>query len=359
MKALNIAVTGMNAKPDNPGPGLAVARCLRESDGFQGRIVGLGYDVLDPGLYLPECCDAGYLLPYPSAGENALLQRLQAIHERESIDILIPCLDAELLGLARLMPELEKMGIRCMLPDTEQLKLRNKDRLGELAAEAGLEYPQTQPVTHAGFFYQCQQEGWTYPLVVKGQFYDAAIAHNPDQAAQAFRRIANEWGLPVLVQQFVQGEEVNLTGVGDGKGGLHGAVMMRKRAVTDKGKAWAGISIWDEKLLEMAEKLVKTLRWPGPLEVEVLRDADERYCLVEINPRFPAWVYLSHGTGRNLPRFLIDLIEGHKPADFPDPQTGKLFIRYANEIIINLQQFEAMTVHGGLLADTKPRKNNE
>ena len=38
---LTVAITGMNAKPDNPGPGLAVSRCLTESDDFKGRIVGL------------------------------------------------------------------------------------------------------------------------------------------------------------------------------------------------------------------------------------------------------------------------------------------------------------------------------
>ena len=348
MKSLNIAVTGMNAKPDNPGPGLAVARCLRESDNFQGRIIGLSYDVIDPGLYLREQCDAGYLLPYPSAGEEALLERLKAIHEHEKIDILIPCLDAELLGFARLLPELESMGIKCLIPDAEQLQKRNKDRLHDLASNAGLDYPQTTRVTHAGFFYQCSHEGWQYPLVVKGQFYDAAIAHNADQAADAFRRIANEWGLPVLVQQYVEGEEVNLTGIGDGKGGLHGSVMMRKRALTDKGKAWAGISVYDEGLLETAKKLVKELCWSGPLEVEVLSDANGRYYLIEINPRFPAWIYLSHGVGCNLPRLLVDLIETGSLPDIPSPEVGKMFIRYAQETVITLQQFESMTVYGGL-----------
>ena len=349
MSGLTVAITGMNAKPDNPGPGLAVARCLREADDFEGRIVGLSYDVLDPGLYLKDQCDAGYLLPYPSAGEVALLERLQAIHEKESIDILIPCLDAELLGFARLIPELKAMGIQCLIPNVEQLQQRNKDRLDELATTAGIDYPQTVPVTHAGFFYQCQQEGWTYPLVVKGQFYDAAVVENADQAAYAFRRIANEWGLPVLVQKFVKGEEVNLTAVGDGEGGLHGVVMMSKRAVTDKGKAWAGISIWDERLLDVAKVLVKSLCWPGPLEVEVLRDANGRYYLVEINPRFPAWIYLSQGVGRNLPRLLLDLINGASLPEENPPQVGTLFIRYAQEALISLQEFENMTVHGGLL----------
>ncbi len=346
-----IAITGMNAKPDNPGPGLAVARCLRESANFDGRIIGLGYDALDPGLYLKQQCDAAFLLPYPSAGEEALLRRLHSIHAHDPIDILIPCLDAELAGFARLMPELEEMGIRCMLPDLEQLQQRNKDRLTDLADRAGLEYPITETLTHAGFFYSCQEKGWQYPLVVKGQFYDAVIVNNPEEGARAFQNISRQWGLPVLVQAFIQGEEVNVAGVGDGRGHLHGAVMMRKRAVTDKGKAWAGIAIWDDKLLEISEKLVKELNWPGPLEVELLRDQDGRYWLVEINPRFPAWIYLSHGVGRNLPRMLIDIISDISLPEPAPPKTGTLFIRYAEETLVDLSQFESMAVHGGLLEE--------
>ena len=66
----------MNAKPDNPGPGCAVARCLREEVSFRGRLVGLGYESLDPGLYQRETCDSGHLLPYPATGAAALLERL-------------------------------------------------------------------------------------------------------------------------------------------------------------------------------------------------------------------------------------------------------------------------------------------
>ena len=43
----NLAVTGINASPENPGPGCAVARCLTEARGFRGRVLGLGYETLD------------------------------------------------------------------------------------------------------------------------------------------------------------------------------------------------------------------------------------------------------------------------------------------------------------------------
>ncbi|KPK37747.1 MAG: carbamoyl-phosphate-synthetase [Gammaproteobacteria bacterium SG8_47] len=341
-----VAVTGMNARADNPGPGVAVARCLREGRHFSGRIVGLGYDPLDPGVYLEQFCDAGYLLPYPSAGDEAFLDRIAFIHDEQGFDLMIPTLDAELPGLVRLAPKLADMGVRTFLPSATQLELRNKDRLGELAEHAGMIAPETKKVTQAGFFYRCQEEGWTYPLVVKGLFYDAQVARDPDTAAAAFHRIAAQWGFPVLVQRFLRGEEVNLTALGDGEGNLLGPVMMRKLGLTDKGKAWAGVTVQDDRLLEASQSLVAATRWRGPLEVEVMVDDEGRYQLIEINPRFPAWIYLAAGVGRNLPEALVSLAFGQQPDKFIDVAPGTLFIRYAQETIVPLSEYESVVMRG-------------
>jgi carbamoyl-phosphate synthase large subunit len=342
---IRIAITGLNAKPDNPSSGLAVARCIRESAEFDGKIIGLSYDVMDSGLYLNETIDSAYLLPYPSNGDQALLDRLQKIHQKDPFDILIPCLDAELSNVIRLQEHLEEMGIRLLLPDSEQLKRRDKDRLPELADQADVKSPEITQISHAGFFYTCHRQGWQYPLVVKGIFYDAGIANNAEEGAALFRNISAEWGLPILVQRFVAGEEMNLTALGDGKGNLSSAVMMRKRAVTDKGKAWAGVSIYDEKLLNTAKKLVNELKWPGPLEVEMLRTPHGEYHLIEINPRFPAWIYLSAAAGCNLPWMLIKMIQ-QETIEHIVPDIGKLYIRYAHERVLDLSEFENMTIWG-------------
>jgi len=344
---VTVAITGMNARSDNPGPGVAVARCLREAPEFSGRIIGLGYDALDPGLYLREYCDAGYLLPYPSAGDQAFMASLRNIHDAEKIDVILPCLDAELPGMVRLTPLLDELGIRYFLPTPEQLRLRNKDRLPELARHAGIHCPEIRAVTHSGFFYQCQEDGWSYPMVVKGLFYGASIVHNADQAADAFRDIAAQWGFPVLVQRLVEGEEYNLTALGDGCGRMLGEVMMKKMAVTDKGKAWSGVSIFDQTLYDASAALIKAINWRGPLEVEVMRDHHGEYQLIEINPRFPAWIYLSAGVGRNLPLLLLRLMLGQ---DLPEPaaaRPGVLFIRHAVENIVSQSEFEAVIMNGG------------
>jgi carbamoyl-phosphate synthase large subunit len=345
--APTVAITGMNARPDNPGPGVSVARCLKESPEFSGRIIGLGYDALDPGLYLREYCDAAYLLPYPSAGDEAFITSLKAIHEAEGIDVLIPCLDAELPGMVRLTPQFDEMGIRYLMPTAGQLQLRNKDRLPELADHAGIQCPEIKSVSQVGFFYNCQEEGWSYPLVVKGLFYGASIVDSADEAADAFREIAAQWGYPVLVQRLVEGEEYNLTAVCDGSGNMLGEVMMKKMAVTDKGKAWAGVSVFDQTLYDASAALISAINWRGPLEVEVMRDTQGRYQLIEINPRFPAWIYLSVGVGRNLPLLLLQLILDQVTGELPDAQPGVLFIRHAVETIVPQAEFESVIMNGG------------
>lgn len=343
---LVVAVTGMNAVPENPGPGLGVARCLRAAYGKDVQIVGLGYDALDPGLYSEEYCDAGYLLSYPLDGAEILLARLAEIHAAQRIDVLIPCLDAELPLMIALAPRLAGMGVRTYLPSADQFQRRAKDRLPELAEIAVVGCPEIRALSRPDFLRTCHTEGWTYPLVVKGAFYDARIAANADEAVQAFQAIAAEWGLPVLAQRFVAGEEYNLAGVGDGRGALLGSVMMKKRAVTAKGKAWAGVTTSDERLAQVARRLVQELKWRGPLELEVMRDAEGAYHLIEINPRFPAWIYLSHGVGRNLPALLVELALGRQPQELPPAAPGTLFVRQALETIVPLTAFESLMMKG-------------
>lgn len=343
-----VAVTGVNARSDNPGPGLAVARCLREAPEFQGRLVGLGHDALDAGLYHADRFDGSCLLPYPTAGADALAERLRAIHALEPIDAVIPCLDAELATFVQLEPALAGLGIRTLLPSRHQIRERAKDNLPTLCRGLDIPTPETRPITDPAFFDHCAGADWPYPLVIKGIYYDAIVVGDPIEAKAAFRRIADQWGFPVLVQRFLAGHEVNLTAVGDGAGGLIGAVMMRKRAVTDKGKAWAGVAVQDEALERMASTLVAALRWRGPLEIEALRDGNGRLHLIEINPRFPAWVYLTHGVGRNLPAALLRLLADDRSVVLPPSRPGTMFIRHAEELIVGLDAFEAVLTDGGL-----------
>src|SRR5512137_2280962 len=113
---VTVAVTGMNAT-DNPAPGVAVARALRAEPEFQGRVVGLGYDALDPGFYAEGLLDGGAMLPYPSAGREALCHKLRHLRDKFGIDVLLPTLDSELRVLTALQRELTELGMAVLVPE--------------------------------------------------------------------------------------------------------------------------------------------------------------------------------------------------------------------------------------------------
>ena len=347
MMNITVAITGMNSQPDNPGPGLAIARCLKESPEFNGRIIGLGYDALDAGIYHNDLCDAGYLLPYPSSESFEHVERIKEIHDKEKIDVLIPCLDSELAGMINLVPMFEKLGIKTYLPSFEQLTKRNKDQLSQLVGEGKMTCPESININSSQFFEDCEMKDWEYPLVVKGIFFDAKIVYTQAQGIAAFQTITAQWGFPVIVQKFVAGEEYNVAALGDGEGDVDGLVMMKKILLTEKGKASAGISIYDEGLYQACLEVINTLRWKGPLEIEVMRDKKGKYHLIEINPRFPAWVYLTQGVGQNLPIKLLKRIAGKPTSEPPSKNSGVMFIRHAMESIVPISSFESVAIDGG------------
>ncbi len=342
-----IAVTGLNAT-DNPGPGVSVIRSLRHHPDFRGRIVGLAYDALEPGIYAPDLLDDVFLIPYPSQGINALRQRLAKIRDRIGITMVIPTLDAELPVFIALSKELKTMGIGSFLPTREQLDQRAKANLSKLGDDTGLPVAEGVVVTDLQRLAK-QAEAFGYPVVVKGPFYGATIARSFNEAAIAFHRSVAEWGYPVIVQRFVAGQEFCVLAVGDGQGGLIGAVPMRKQTITDKGKGWAGIAIKDPALSQLAVDFMRVTNWRGPCELEVLRDQSGGLHLVEINPRLPAWSYLSAGAGMNLPLAVARLAAGQKVAPLTEYKVGTMFVRIAIDQIATLDDLRQISTTGEIV----------
>lgn len=342
-----IAVTGLNAI-DSPGPGIAVIRALREAESFDVRIIGLSYESLEPGIYMHDLIDKTYQIPYPNAGQQVLFERFEYINSTENIDFLFPNFDAELFNFISIQERLEEeLGIKMVLPTQEQFDARHKANLYEYGKEHDIKVPYAKMVFSTAEIPSIASE-IGFPLVVKGKFYDAKVAYTANEAIQHFNKISAQWGLPVLVQSFVHGSEVNVCGIGDGNGVTLGAVPMRKLYITDKGKAWAGVSLDDEKLLEVTHKLVKATKWKGPFELEFMKTNDDEYNLIEINPRFPAWCYLTVGTGQNQVESLVNMAMGKDVKPFTTYDVGKMFIRYSYDMVVNMDEFEQISTIGEL-----------
>jgi len=342
----HVAVTGLNAV-DSPGPGIAVIRAIRESENYDVRVIGLSYESLEPGIYMDGMCDKVYQIPYPSAGSDALLQRLEYIHEQEKLHVVIPNFDAELATFIKISGKLKAMGIHTFLPTTEQLEMREKINLFSFGKKYGFSVPKDQALYSIGELPAVTQ--WLgFPIVIKGKFYEATVCNTLEEAQKSFRKLQAKWGLPIIAQEFIKGTEVNIAALGDGEGNTVSAVPMRKLFITDKGKAWAGITIDDMTLIDLAKSFIEATRWRGPFELEVMMSQNNIPYIMEINPRFPAWIYLSAGAGQNQPEAYIRLALGEKVDSYTEYAFGKMFIRYSWDNIVDVSQFQKLSSQGEL-----------
>ena len=65
-----------------------------------------------------------------------------------------------------------------------------------------------------------------------------------------------------------------------------------------------------------------------------------------LNPRFPAWIYLTAAAGQNQPALLVKLALGQKVTGFKDFAAGKVFIRYSWDQIIDISEFHKISASG-------------
>jgi carbamoyl-phosphate synthase large subunit len=332
--APTVAVTGLDAR-ENPYPGLAIARSLRADPGFQGRIIALTYDIYCTGQYRGDIFDAVYVIPYPSEPEGKLLCRLMEIHKTDPMDLIMPALDSEIAIYTRLSKALEALGIHTLLPSEAAVKSRYKDNLSGTCRRLRIRTPKTLVITHMEQLYEPLQ-GLDFPLVIKGSLAGAAVVNDREELKVHYLKTLKEWGFPVLLQEKLIGEEYDICALADRSHRVIGHIPIKKFAISSRGKASSGIIVDEPYLGELAQQILERMRWIGPCELELLKEtATGRFFLLEINARFPAWIYLGAEAGCNLPSMAVRTALNMPLAPDHIPETGKLFFRNRFGIVVD------------------------
>jgi carbamoyl-phosphate synthase large subunit len=349
-----VAVSGLSVA-GTLAPGMPVILSVRSEPSFKGSIIGFSHDPLDPPNYAPDLVDRVFLVPYPRQGVEQLLERIRHAHSRQPIDVIVPSLDSELPLYVELMPRLKELGIRTVLPGSRALDQRSKIGIASLAPRLGLRAPYSRLARTYEELLVVARE-FLMPFVVKGHFYGAVTVQAWDQLAGAAQTLASAWGYPLVVQEYVPGIEYDTAALSDRQGRLLGAVPMKKLQLDPRGKAWGGITVDDPHLVRAARLAASELGWAGPFEVEVMRhiETGEAY-LIEINPRFPAWVQLTPAAGQNLPWALVRLACGEDVKPFEGYNVGVMSLRRSMDVACPPGVYEALVMDGEV--DHRAEKN--
>jgi diaminopimelate decarboxylase len=215
--------------------------------------------------------------------------------------------DLEAMWLASVFPEGHP---RLLAPPLSALR-----RITKPAVEAAQKLPVSIPTFIAtdrsdwDLHAFCRAHGWRVWL--KGPYYDAARTPSWEMFEAARKALSKVWSTERLyLQAHVGGYEESVM-LSAYKGELLGCVSMRKRDITPEGKTWAGdVAAVPQEFEAPLREMVKALDWTGGGELEMVRDSQGALWLLEMNPRFPAWVHGSTIAGSNLPGLLVQAASG-------------------------------------------------
>lgn len=342
---IHVAVTGLSAA-DNPYPGLGIARSLRFAPEFKGSISGFVFEPLSNAAYNKAVIDRVYLVPYPAAGHEALFDRILEINRKHPVNVIIPALDSEVLIYTQIEKRLNDIGVRLLLPSASSVKQSSKNLLYEFGLKHSINVPKTFILNSAEEI-RSKSADIGIPFMLKGVLSDARTCRSVEQGESEYMNLFDLWGYPILMQQRIAGEEFDVIALADKNSETAGALVMKKFGLTDKGKAFAGVTVEHPALIEITGKILKCLKWIGPVECEFICDNESGVpYLMEINSRFPSWLYLATESGQNLPLSALKIaldIPFKPPKNY---QMGKLFFRTVTDIEISPLKLMELAVSG-------------
>lgn len=198
-----------------------------------------------------------------------------------------------------------------IVPSLESMEIADdKQKLIDIAMKTGIPCPQTTTLS-ANESIEQLSERIKYPVVIKYRKGEALklkpakrykIVEDRQTFVEIYSQMHSAQEFP-LVQEYIHGDGFGVSAVFDKRGEpleIFCHKRLREYPVTG-GPSCFCESIWDDRLVDYAIRLLKELNWRGVAMVEFKGSLDGGVCLMEINPRFWGSLPLSILSGCDIP----------------------------------------------------------
>ncbi len=252
---------------------------------------------LAPALY-----HADHHALVPQIEDEGYVPALRELADRHDVDLIVPLTDLDQVVLARARAEL---GALVLLPDAEIVeRLEDKYLAHLLFEERAIASPPT-------WLPNGVPDDASFPLLVKARhgFGSRHIYRAADRAQLGF--FLGYTPVDSIVQTCLAGEEFSVDVFCDLEGRCLNAIP-RTMIESKGGESIKGMTIRDERLIELARDVAEKLRLVGPANIQCFREADGSHFLTDINTRFGGGFPLPLAAGGRYPELALALAAGER-----------------------------------------------
>jgi carbamoyl-phosphate synthase large subunit len=262
----------------------------------------------DANALAPALYGAHHHVLVPRVHDDAYIPALRELVQQHDVKLIVPLTDLDQVTLAEARDEL---GTLVLLPDAEIVeRLGDKYLAHVLFEERGIDSPPTWlPNGVPG--------DASFPLLVKARhgFGSRHIYRAEDRAQLGF--FLGYTPVESIVQACLAGEEFSIDVFCDLDGRCLNAIP-RTMIESKGGESIKGMTIRDERLIELARDVAEKLKLVGPANIQCFREADGTHYVTDINARFGGGFPLPLAAGGRYPELALALARGEQP----EPRLG-------------------------------------
>lgn len=292
---------------------------FREQMGDKDKIIAADMQLTAPALSV-----ADVKVMVPAVYDEHYVEALHQICEMHNVDVLISLNDLELPILAENKLSFENIGVNVLVSSSEVIdicfdKLKTADFITSIGLKSPKTYRNLESATQAILDGELK-----FPVVIKPRWGSASIGiefvDNIDDLRivyELIRRKTSKGMLGevsqldddfILIQEKITGKEYGLDIINDLEGN-NVAVAVKQKLSMRAGETDKATTVDNPELRRIGEIIGRKLAHIGNLDCDILEMGGEYYIL-ELNPRFGGGFPFSYEAGVNLPKAIINWIEG-------------------------------------------------
>ncbi len=301
---------------------LQAFREAAEEIGIDLYIIGIDYAENAPALFF---CDKTYKICKISS-ENYIPDLLD-ICRKESVDMIIPTIDTDLLILAMNKSKFKEIGTIALVSDADKIHMcRDKRLTAEFFENCDVNTPvPTDKV-------ECYEGD--FPCFIKprdGSSSVNAYKINTKEELFEFSQIVPNY----IIQPYIDGDEYTVDVLCD-LGGNPVIISPRVRLAMRSGEVVKTRIIIDKIVEAECLRLVKEFRACGPLTIQFIKESKSgQNFYIEINPRFGGGAPLTMKAGANMAKYLLLMLLGHTMNYLPNlAREGEEYSRFDQSVCV-------------------------
>lgn len=295
----------------------------RKNLGIMGKVVAVDITDTAPAIYF---ADSFHLVPRIS--HEDYIDAIVDVCIKESIDLIVPTIDTELIKLAENRSYIEsRTNAKLLLSDDRVINVcRNKNNTQAFFEENGFGVPRliTKNDIKNGSF--------SFPLFIKPQDGSSSIntfkVNNREELDFFVKYIKDP-----IIQEFMEGTEFSVDVFCDFDGNPI-TIVPRIRLVMRSGEISKGQIVKDRAVIEDVHRLIGVLKPIGHVTVQCMKTKNGiEY--IEINPRFGGGAPMSIDAGADSCENLYRLMLGQK-LEYTEEYMDKVyFARFDSSIMLS------------------------